>query len=250
MKVQVIPVTQGVWCFRRVSYFACSYLVSTDAGAIAVDVGMDSDAEDFLQGLKAVGVEPHRLKAVLLTHWHNDHTAGAAFLKQKFGVRVYYGAGENACMTRQTATHGIRGWLGKHVPEAGVLVLLRGLLEEAAPEAVTADHWVTDGELIEGAFRAVATPGHTSGHVAYVHEPTRTLFCGDALAVVDGRLRLMAKPVTPDLPSARISALRCLREQVEQICPGHRAPLIENARQECRRLEDYLEAGGRWPLLG
>jgi len=186
----------------------------------------------------------------LLTHWHNDHSAGAAFLKRTFGVRVYYDPGDKPFLTRITATQGLRGWLGKHVPEEGVLVLLRGLLEEAAPEAVTADHLVTDGEMIEGAFRVLATPGHTSGHVAYLHEPTRVLFCGDALAVVANRLRMMARPVTPDLPAARSSALRCLREYAEIICPGHRAPLTENVRQECRRLQGYLEAGGRWPLLG
>ena len=250
IKIQVIPVTSGVWCFRRPSYFACSYLVSEDAGAVAVDVGMDSDAEDFLQGLEAVSIRPERLRAILLTHWHNDHSAGAAFLQRKFGVRIHYAADEMPCLTRETATSGIRGWLGKRVPEAGVLVLLRGILEEAAPEAVTADHLVTDGEIVEGSFRVLATPGHTGGHAAYVHEPTQTLFCGDALAVVDNKLRLMAKPVTPDLSAARISALRCLREKVELICPGHRTPLTENVRQECRRLQEYLEAGGRWPLLG
>jgi glyoxylase-like metal-dependent hydrolase (beta-lactamase superfamily II) len=211
---------------------------------------MDSNAEDFLQGLRVIGVPPDRLRAVLLTHWHNDHSAGAAFLKREFGVRVYYDAGDKPFLTRKTATQGIRGWLGKHVPEEGVLVLLRGLLEDAAPEAVTATQLVTDGEIVEGAFRVLATPGHTNGHVAYLHEPTQTLFCGDALAVVAKRLRMMARPVTPDLPAARTSALRCLREQAARICPGHRAPLTENVSQECRRLREYLEAGGRWPLLG
>ncbi len=215
-----------------------------------MDVGMDSDAEDFLQGLEAIGMRPDRLKAILLTHWHNDHSAGAAFLQRKFGVHVYYAPAEMPCLTRETATTGIRGWLGKQIPEAGVLVLLRGILEEAAPEAVTADHLVTDGEIVEGAFRVLVTPGHTSGHVAYVHEFTGTLFCGDALAVVKNGLRLMARPVTPDLAAARISALRCLRERVRFICPGHRAPLIDNVGRECRRLQEYLEEGGRWPLLG
>ena len=80
-------------------------------------------------------------------------------------------------LTRETATKGIRGWLGKRVPEAGVLVLLRGILEEAAPEAVKADHLVTEGEIVEGAFRVLATPGHTGRHAAYVHEPTPERSC-------------------------------------------------------------------------
>jgi glyoxylase-like metal-dependent hydrolase (beta-lactamase superfamily II) len=162
---------------------------------------------------------------------------------------VYYHAGDEPSLTRETAAPGIRGWLGKHIPEEGVLVLLRGLLEEAAPEAVSANHLVTDGEIVAGGFRVVASPGHTTGHVAYVHEGTRSLFCGDALAVMNNQLRLMARPVTLDLPAARASALRCLGETVEFLCPGHRGPLVENVMQE-RRLREYLESGGRWPLLG
>jgi glyoxylase-like metal-dependent hydrolase (beta-lactamase superfamily II) len=211
---------------------------------------MDSDAGDFLQGLKAIGLPPEKLRAILLTHWHNDHAAGAAFLKNAFGAHVFYHEGDRPWLTRSTAAKGVRGWLGRRVPEQGVLVLLRGLLEEASPEAVAATHLVSDCELIEGTFRVLATPGHTEGHVAYLHEPTRTLFCGDALAVVGERVQLMARPVTPDLPTARASALRCLHELPDFLCPGHRTPLTRNVHQECRRLLAYLEAGGRWPVLG
>ena len=70
IKIQVISVTDSVWCFRRPSYFACSYLVSAEAGVFAVDVGMDSDAEDFLEGMESVGIPSERLRAILLTHWH------------------------------------------------------------------------------------------------------------------------------------------------------------------------------------
>lgn len=115
---------------------------------------------------------------------------------------------------------------------------------------MTADHFVADREIIEEEFRVLATPGHTAGHVAYLHQPTRTLFCGDALAVVANKLRMMARPVTPDLSAARSSALQCLRQRAAIICPGHRGPLTENVKEECDRLRSYLEAGGRWPLLG
>ena len=202
------------------------------------------------RGLSEVSIRPDKLTAVLLTHWHNDHSAGAAFLQREFRVPVFYASQDRPFLTRTTATKGIRGWLGKQVPEEGILVLLRGLLEEAAPEAVEANHLVTDGEILDGAFRVVATPAHTGGHVAYFHEPTRALFCGDALAVIADRLRLMARPVTPDLSLARTSALRCLREPARFICPGHRGPLVSHVAEEQERLRKYLEDGGRWPLLG
>jgi len=246
----VIAVAEGIWCLRRPSYFACSYVVAADDGAYAVDVGMDSGAADFLDGLQATRIDPRQVKGVFLTHWHNDHSAGAAFLKKNFGTPVYYADAEKPFLTRATAKHGLRTWLGERVPEEGPLVLLRGLLEEAAPAAVIADHLVRDGESLPGGFRAVASQGHTPGHVAYFHEPTRALFCGDALAVVNGQLRLMARPVTPDLRAAREAALRCLNEDARYICPGHRGPLTKNVAEERARLRAQLESGAPWPLLG
>jgi glyoxylase-like metal-dependent hydrolase (beta-lactamase superfamily II) len=96
----------------------------------------------------------------------------------------------------------------------------------------------------------IDTPGHTAGHVSYYYRPCKTLFAGDALAVVRGRLRFMARPVTEDLQQARESMARCLELPIDFICPGHREPLTRNVHAERRRMRDYLRGGGKWPLLG
>jgi glyoxylase-like metal-dependent hydrolase (beta-lactamase superfamily II) len=99
-------------------------------------------------------------------------------------------------------------------------------------------------------FVVVATPGHTPGHVAYYHRQTGAVFAGDALAVVNGDVRRMARPVTPDLPAARASMVEVLsRHPVDVLCPGHRAPLV-NARAGCERALARLAAGEPWPLFG
>jgi len=107
LNTQIIPVTGTVWCFRRPSYFACSYLISVEDGFVAIDFGMDSYARDFLAELDALGIAPHRVRAILLTHRHNDHSAGAAFLQREFGVRVYYAAADQPWFTRETAAKGL-----------------------------------------------------------------------------------------------------------------------------------------------
>jgi glyoxylase-like metal-dependent hydrolase (beta-lactamase superfamily II) len=248
--LEISRVSETIWMARRPSYLACSYLIAVDRGFVAVDAGMESGGADIKAALAAVGARPEALQAVLLTHWHNDHAAGAAALAASSGAAVYYSAAEAPFLTGATAFGGLRGWLAEQVPEMGLLVLVKGLLGNATPTAVTANRLVREGEVIEGAFRVVETPGHTPGHLAYFHEPTRTLFCGDALAVVGGRIRLMARPVTPDLAAARASALRCLRESPAVLCPGHRRPLTTNLATECDRLQSYLASNASWPLLG
>lgn len=249
-KPHTFRVTDGVYCVMRRSYFTCSYLVETPGGLVAVDAGMKSTGSEMLAAIAETGKTPADVRAVLLTHWHNDHAAGAAELARLAGADVFYSAREAGHLTRQTAATGLRGRLSAWVPETGPLVLLKGLLGNAPQQAVDATRLVRGGEVLADEFDAIETPGHTSGHLSYYHRPTRTLFAGDALAVVGGRLRFMARPVTEDVPAARESMLRCLDLPIDFVCPGHREPLTRNVREECRRLRDHLEAGGRWPLLG
>ena len=101
--------TENVWCVRRPSYLACSYLTRFDGNLVAIDAGMDSAGADFFDAIKILGFSPTQLNAVLLTHWHNHHAAGAAAMQTQLKVPVYYSAIEEPFLTRQTAKYGIRG---------------------------------------------------------------------------------------------------------------------------------------------
>lgn len=211
---------------------------------------MDSEGRDIERALAlAFRATPAEVRAILLTHWHNDHAAGARAIQQQSGARVYYHAGDQQELTRATASGGARGWLAERVPERGPLVLLKGLLGEAVPRAVAADRLIADGDTIEGEFEVIGTPGHTAGHVSFFHGPERMLFAGDALAVIDGRVRFMARPVTLDLPEARRSMMRCLDRPIEHLCPGHRMPLSK-AQTPCREMLERLQGDAPWPLFG
>jgi glyoxylase-like metal-dependent hydrolase (beta-lactamase superfamily II) len=250
MGTEVRHVTPEIVCLRRASYLTCSYIVRTAQGLVLVDAGMDSRAADIEVGLKALGEKPDAIKAVLLTHWHNDHAAGAAAVHEWAGAPVFYHRGDEPFLTGQTRHHGIRGWLSDRIPELGVLVLFKGLLGEATPRAVSATRLVSDGERLLDEFEVVATPGHTPGHVAYFFRPARALFAGDALAVIDGCVRFMARPVTPDMPAARESLRRCMALRPAIICPGHREPLTAGVSEACQAMSSYLDGKGHWPLLG
>ncbi len=250
MAAEIRRVSDSIICIRRASYLTCSYMISTPRGLVLVDAGMDSDGADVQAGLDALDARPEGVCAILLTHWHNDHTAGAQWIHQQSGAPVFFHRGDEAYFTGTGGATGLRKWLSDQIPELGVMVLAKGLLGESTPRPVTADRYVNDGDVVLDLFDVIATPGHTGGHVSYLYRPERALFAGDALAVIDGRIRFMARPVTLDLQAARLSLARCLSLQPALICPGHREPLIEGVEEAVEAMRRHLEAGGRWPLLG
>jgi glyoxylase-like metal-dependent hydrolase (beta-lactamase superfamily II) len=249
-------VSERIVCIRRASYLTCSYAIrAAHGGIVLVEAGMDSDGRDVERALgDAFGARVADVRAILITHWHNDHAAGAAALKSRSGARVYYHRGDEPQLTRRTIHPGLRDRVALALPEHGPLVLLKGLLGEAIPRAVTADVLVEDEQLVEDDFVVLATPGHTPGHVAYFYRPERVLFAGDALAVKHGRVALMSRPVTPDLAEARRSAVRVIDRAlalgVTTVCPGHQYPLAHDVAASAARLRAHLARGGRWPLFG
>lgn len=249
-KPQVFPVSPNIWCVRRVSYLTCSYVIKASAGVVFVDAGMDSEGADMHFALDALNLPVESVKAILLTHWHNDHAAGGQVLQQQAGAAVYYHEGDAPFFQRATAHPGFRGWLSDVIPEWGLFVLFKGLLGEATPRAVAATRFVQDGEILLEDFEVVATPGHTPGHISFYYRPERALFAGDAMAVVDEKIHFMARPVTPDIESARQSMLRCLKMDIDILCPGHRAPLTTGVQEQCQQMAAHIEAGKEWPLLG
>jgi glyoxylase-like metal-dependent hydrolase (beta-lactamase superfamily II) len=217
---------------------------------VLIDAGMDSTGADVQALLSEMGHTFRDVRALLITHWHNDHAAGARATQLESGCSVHYDAAERPWLTRQTAKLGLRGWLSKRIPEWGIGVLFIGLLGEAVPNAIEATHFLRDGEEILDEFDVVSTPGHTVGHASFFHRPTRSMFAGDALAAIDGKIRFMARPVTPDLQNARASMQKCLSFDIGLLCPGHRTPITRDVERSCDQMREYLAAGGHWPFFG
>lgn len=117
------------------------WLIARGDEAVVVDPG---DATVVQAHLASQGL---RLRAILVTHHHADHTAGIAALRERWQVPVY---GPRA--------------------EADKIGTLSELLD--------------DGDRIEllgATYTVLAVPGHTLGHIAYHDDDAQRLFCGDTL---------------------------------------------------------------------
>lgn len=70
-----------------------AWAIPTSDGIILMDTLNSSDeARDLLvPGLKKVGLDPARIRYIILGHGHNDHTGGAAYLQKTYGARVLMG---------------------------------------------------------------------------------------------------------------------------------------------------------------
>jgi glyoxylase-like metal-dependent hydrolase (beta-lactamase superfamily II) len=238
------PVVDNVWCLRRPSYLTCSYLVKREDGLVFVDAGMSESGDDVRAALSRVGASPSAVRATLLTHWHNDHSSGAAFLEPHAPVycHAYEGAKLTAAPSRPLGAR-----LSRLLPDHGPLVLFKGLLKDGPSVQLRAFSPARDGELLLGQFLVIETPGHTPGHLSFLDVRNKVLFAGDALAVVKGEVRRMARPVTEELAPALESMKRLVDLDFEVLCPGHRAPL-KRARPAVEHFRASLT--GPWPLLG
>ena len=214
-----------------------------------VDAGMDSGGADVHAGLTALGARPNEIRAILLTHWHNDHAAGAAAIHRLNRAPVYYHRGDLAQFSGQGGARGVRRWISNRIPEMGVLVLAKGLLGESVPEPVMAQHFVENGEIVLDDFEVIATPGHTP-----VMSRTSTGRSGRSSLAMRSLSSTVAsaswRPVTMDLAAARHSMLECLSRDPRVVCPGHREPLTVGVDAACGDMRRHLERGGAWPLLG
>lgn len=72
-----------------------AWAVNTSDGIILIDAIYDYSIEDEVaNGLPKVGLDPTKIKYVIVSHGHIDHAGGAKFLQDRFGARVIMGAAD------------------------------------------------------------------------------------------------------------------------------------------------------------
>jgi glyoxylase-like metal-dependent hydrolase (beta-lactamase superfamily II) len=102
-------------------------------------------------------------------------------------------------------------------------------------------------EETAGDWRVAYTPGHASHHVAYLHEPSRTAFCGDVAGVRIGGGPVLAPTPPPDID---LDAWRRSIDLVEAWRPERLAVThfgaFEDAAAHLAGLREMLATSAAW----
>lgn len=203
------------------------YAFLEDDGSVTlVDAGMRGSSARIHAALAEAGRKPGDVKRVLLTHAHGDHAGGARELwDHGAGVRVHERDAGDLATGRPAAP----------ASPSPVTRLLRPLVvswEGVRPEATFAD-----GELLDvaGGLRVVHTPGHTPGHVSFLHEGSGVLITGDALFNFLHRITFSPKLLCYDAPRSRETAARLGDLDYEVAAFIHGPEIREDARDRIRR---------------
>jgi glyoxylase-like metal-dependent hydrolase (beta-lactamase superfamily II) len=164
-----------------------SYLVGTTA-LVVVDPGPDDDGH--VRALAALGAG--RIRGIVVTHTHRDHSPGTAALAALTGAEV---------------------------------------LGFDARDGFEPDRAVADGDSVAGegfSLRALHTPGHASNHLCWLLTEEQMLFSGDH---VMGGSTVVISPPDGDM-ARYLDSLRRLRDlepPLATIAPGHGALLDDPA---------------------
>lgn len=174
-----------------------TYIIGGERLAL-IDPGPESAAH-LAAMLAAVG---DRLRWILCTHTHLDHSPGSRALKAATGAEV----------------------IGMPAPPNGT--------QDAA---FASDRVFRHGDVLDcGAFtlRAVHTPGHASNHLCYLLEPEKLLFTGDHM--MQGST-VVINPPDGDMSAYLDSLAGLLALDIARAAPGHGHP-IDTPHEEARRL--------------
>ncbi len=166
------------------------YTVATPGGLVLVDAGwaLEESRQALVDGLALLGAGLGDIEAFLVTHVHRDHYTQAVTVRRELGTRVSLGVGERANLLAAADPQG--PGLQAHVD--GLRRLGAGALADRFAATVVPppdraqvwelpDVWLEPGDVQVGTrvLEAVATPGHTAGHLVFHDLDAGLLFAGD-----------------------------------------------------------------------
>jgi hydroxyacylglutathione hydrolase len=173
-----------------------AYLVADRAGGSGVLIDGNDDLDPLLEQAERDGIE---ITHILITHPHLDHVAGLAEASRELG---------------------------------GVPMTAHAEAAAELEDLEIAETIADGGRLVTGdlEIEAISTPGHASGHLAYLVDGT-DLFTADVL--FKGTVGGTMAPGASGLDDLRNSVMRLLELPPEtRVHPGHRGPTTIGAEAE------------------
>jgi glyoxylase-like metal-dependent hydrolase (beta-lactamase superfamily II) len=186
-----------------------------------VDAGQAGCAPLIEEALRGAGLDPARIRRIVLTHCHRDHVGAAGELAERYGAEV---------LAHRLDAPVVRG--ERPVPEPVLLdwevpLYEHGLTVPPAPPTQV-DRELEDGDVLDfgDGARVVHSPGHTDGSIG-LHLPAHgVLFTGDCVAGVG---EVMLGVFNVDRAAALASMRRLASLAPSTVCFGHGEPLTEDS---------------------
>lgn len=246
----VTEVADDVWFARGRDVNWTLLVDGTDV--TVVDAGYPGYADAVRESLDAIGRSWNDVAAVLVTHAHVDHIGAVPALLRERSVPVYAAAAELPALHGERHESAGVGDVVRHLTGHGVLPwavrisLAGGGASVTVPSATSFEAVRTwdDALDVPGRPVPVATPGHTSGHTAYLLPAVGavatgdTLCTGHALSKLEGP-QLLAPWFDHDRAGVIDSLAVLAALDADVILPGHGpllgAPLAEAAAIARRR---------------
>lgn len=222
--------------------FDAAYLIVENGRAAYVDTGTNDALPRLVGALDALGLVPHAVDYVIVTHVHLDH-AGAAGLLMKHLPQarlVVHPRGARHMIDPSMLLEGARAVYG-----AEAVARTYGQVEPVPAERVIE---TSDGmtlRLAERPLQFIDTPGHARHHHCVWDEASRGWFTGDTfglsypeLETPAGRFLLpTSTPVQFDPEALRHSVMRMLERGPECMFLTHYGRITDVARLAERLLE-------------
>ncbi len=204
------------------------YLIKTDTGDILIDTGSSKGRTDLEKELESAGCQSGHLKLIVLTHGDFDHTANAAYLREKFGTRIAMHHDDSGMVER-----GNMFWNRK---KGNILFRMIApiLFRFSKSDRFKPDLYINEGfALSEYGFDAqvLHIPGHSKGSIGLL-TTGGDLFCGDLLENDD---KPALNSIMDDLTAANASVEKLKSLEINTVYPGHGKPFpmdefLENHR--------------------
>ncbi|MEY2581919.1 MAG: hypothetical protein QOE09_1768 [Ilumatobacteraceae bacterium] len=209
VSVQVSPLVRRVIAHNpsKYTYHGTGTYIIGHGDVAVIDPGPLLD--DHRHALDAA-LDGDRVRAILVTHCHSDHSPLASWLREDSGA--------------PTIAFGPHGSVEGETDET---VLDDGLtLEESTDLEFDPDVRLGDGEIAAmGAgwtLRGVHTPGHTSNHMCYSLDEEHALFTGDH---VMGWSTTVVSPPDGDMRAYMDSLRKVMARADASLWPTHGAPV-------------------------
>ena len=198
---------------------ANAYLVGDEVSGEAVVIDPGQEPGPLLERIEA---ERWQVMAILCTHAHFDHIAGASVVQARCGARVHVPSAERAWLAEPALN------LSAALAPAGVAEVR---LDDVDSMGIEAGFELALGG--EPTLRALGTPGHTPGGLSFLVTDlgvAGAVFTGDTLfAGTIGRADLPGGDAALLLKSIRTALLTL--PGATAVLPGHgRASRIEDER--------------------